>query len=163
MKKLSKTEFYKTITDIADFSGDTIAKNNYSDDVFIDEAIRLISEVPRFFSDQLDRMTMWDRIGNGIGSSVSKSDGDFRLFINYLVDYVKADFSKFACSDTIQSIISTFELRDKSWQRLFVENCQKYSFLIIAKSRQSWQNKNHKEKNVGDLTEFVIGGEHENI
>jgi len=146
MKKLSKLEFIQRVSGVADYSGDVATKNNYSDDVFIDEATRLISEIPRFFSDELNRMSMWDRIGNGIGVAVSKSDGDFRLFINYLAEYVKADFSKFACSEIFQKITATFELREKEWQRLFVENCQKYSFLIIAKSRLLWQSKNTKKE-----------------
>jgi hypothetical protein len=153
MKKLNNTDFYQRLCGVSDLSKESAVKNNYSDDVFIDEAVRLISEIPRFFSDQLDRMTMWDRIGNGIGSAVSKSDGNFRLFINNLVDYVKADYSKFACSETIQNIINTFELREKEWQSLFVENCQKYSFLIIAKSRLYWQTKNNKSKTNNNFEE----------
>ena len=152
MLKISKTDLYKKITGITDNLGHT---NNYSDDVFIDEACRLISEVPRFFSDTLDRMTMWDRIGNGLCAAVSKSDGNLRLFVNYLVEYVKADYGKFASCETINNIINTFELREKEWQKLFVENCHKFSFLIIAKSRQMWMQKTKKNAVDMDMMEAI--------
>ena len=142
LKKITNTEFFQKLTDVCESQK---FGNNYNDDVFIDEACRLICELPRIFSDQLDRLTMWDRIGNGIETSVSKSGGQFRLFVNYLIEYIKADYAKFAAHDTLNNIISAFELRDKEWQRLFVDNMKKYSFLIIAKSRQMHQNKKNNK------------------
>jgi hypothetical protein len=144
IKKLNSSDFFKKLTNISEIS--LVSGSNYSDDVFVDEACRFISELPLIFSDQLDRMTMWDRIGNGIETSISKSGGNFRLFVNYIIDYIKADYSKFAAHSTLNNIINAYELREKEWQRMFIDNMKKFSFLIIAKSRQMWNNKKLKTK-----------------
>lgn len=109
-----------------------------------DEVIRFVSILPEIFSDNLDRKTLWERIGNGLVSSLAKSSGDMELFINYCLEYIKADSGKVATNDNLHYFISTLSTRDNDWKQQFLRTVEKKHFLIIVKSRDSW-NKSKSE------------------
>lgn len=107
----------------------------------IEEAVDFVSELPRFYSDELDRMQLWDRIGNGLLAAASKADGNCELFINSVLSYIKASPTSVAASELLAAFITNFEKRDSSWKRDFIHQFQEYNYLIIVKARASWQGK----------------------
>lgn len=107
----------------------------------IEEAVDFVSELPKFYSDELDRMQLWDRIGNGLLASASKADGNCELFVNSVLSYIKASLTSVAASERLASFITNFEMRDQTWKRDFIHQFQEYHYLIIVKSRAAWQGK----------------------
>lgn len=107
----------------------------------IEEAVDFVSELPRFYSDELDRMQLWDRIGNGLLAAASKADGNCELFINCVLSYIKASPTSVAASERLAAFISNFEKRDAKWKRDFIRQFQEYNYLIIVKARAAWQGK----------------------
>lgn len=112
----------------------------------IEEAVDFVSELPKFYSAELDRMQLWDRIGNGLLASASKSDGNCELFINSVLSYIKASPTSVAASERLAAFISNFEKRDAAWKRDFINQFQSYHYLIIVKSRAAWQAKKEQVK-----------------
>lgn len=107
----------------------------------IEEAVDFVSELPRFYSDELDRMQLWDRIGNGLLAAASKADGNCELFINSVLSYIKASPTSVAASERLAAFITNFEKRDSAWKRDFIHQFQEYNYLIIVKARTAWQGK----------------------
>lgn len=107
----------------------------------INEAVDFVAELPIFYSDSLDRMSLWDRIGNGLVAASQKCNGDVELFINQVLVYIKADTSKVAASERLSNMMYTMSQRDKSWKETFLRQFQEYHYLIIVKARMVWNNR----------------------
>jgi hypothetical protein len=107
----------------------------------IEEAVDFVSELPKFYSEELDRMSMWDRIGNGLLAASQKADGNFELFLNAVLSYIKASPSAVAASGFLSAVIVNFEKRPQEWKTDFIRQFQEYHFLIIVKARAMWQTK----------------------
>lgn len=107
----------------------------------IEEAVDFVSELPKFYSDDLERTSLWDRIGNGLLAASQKADGNLELFINSVLSYIKASPTSVAASDRLSAFITNFEKRDVSWKRDFIRQFQEYHYLIIVKARAQWQTK----------------------
>lgn len=112
----------------------------------IEEAVDFVSELPKFYSDELDRMQVWDRIGNGLLAAASKADGNCELFINSVLSYIKASPTSVAASERLAATIKFFEQRDITWKRDFIHQFQEYNYLIIVKARAAWQAKKEQAK-----------------
>lgn len=107
----------------------------------LNEAVDFVSELPVFYSDDLDRKALWERIGNGLLVAVHKCNGDVELFVNQLLIYIKADTVKVAASDKLSNLIYTFSTRDKAWKESFLNVFNNYHYLVIVKSRMAWNNR----------------------
>ncbi|MGD8707068.1 MAG: hypothetical protein PVI88_00105 [Nitrosopumilaceae archaeon] len=140
INQLTPEEFRLKIAGLLDPLGqmDDLGKKSMEDEV-----IRFVSILPEVFGDNLDRKTLWERIGNGLVSSLAKAGGDVELFVNHCLDYVKADSGKAAANENLHYFISTLSTRDKEWKQQFLRTIEKKHYLIIVKSRDTW-NKNKK-------------------
>lgn len=103
-----------------------------------DEIVRFVSILPEVFSDDLDRKTLWERIGNGLVTSLAKAGGDFELFINFCLDYVKADSGKVAANENLNMFIESALIRPDEWKTQFLTSIEKKHYLIIVKARARW-------------------------
>lgn len=110
-----------------------------------EETIRFISILPELFSEDLDRKTLWERIGNGVLSSLAKSGNDIDQFINNNLEFIKADPGRVAANNNIGMFIAMVGTRPEEWRIQFLRTIEKKHFLIIVKARQRWnENKGGK-------------------
>jgi len=112
----------------------------------IEEAVDFVSELPRFYGDELERKSLWDRIGSGLLAAASKADGNCELFVNATLAYIKASPASVAASERLAAFITSFEKRDLIWKRDFIHQFQEYHYLIIVKARAAWQTKKEQMK-----------------
>lgn len=103
-----------------------------------DEIVRFVSILPEVFSDDLDRKTLWERIGNGIIASLAKAAGDFELFVNFCLDYVKADSGKVAANENLSNFVNSALIRPAEWKTQFLAAIEKKHYLIVIKARAKW-------------------------
>lgn len=103
-----------------------------------EEIVRFVSILPEVFSDDLDRKTLWERIGNGLIASLAKAGGDFELFINFCLEYVKADSSKVAANENLSAFINSALIRSPEWKVQFLTAIEKKHYLIVVKARARW-------------------------
>lgn len=106
-----------------------------------DEAVRFISILPEIFSDDLDRKTLWERIGNGLKNSIAKSGGDFEAFINNAIEFIKADPGKVASNDNLEMFLASSLTRPEEWRQQFLRIIETRYFLLIVKARAQWNEK----------------------
>ena len=104
------------------------------------EAVNFVSILPKLFSDDFDRKTLWERIGNGINSSYSKCGGDFQNFVNLMLEFIKADSGKVAANQDICYFIESMDLRPEEWISGFLQIMSKKHFIILVKARSKWNS-----------------------
>lgn len=102
-------------------------------------AIRLVSILPSLYSDDLDRLKLWDRIGTGILSGVPKSDSDIYQYINCIVAHVKADHGKVAGSQPLNSVIQHVQTRPSEWHDEFLRYIEKNHYVVLMSARLRWE------------------------
>jgi len=90
------------------------------------------------FSDDLDRKTLWERIGNGMMTSIAKSGGDFETFVNCCIEYIKAEPGKVAANENLESWLGMALSRPKEWKNQFMRTIEKKNFLVLLKARARW-------------------------
>lgn len=103
-----------------------------------EEIVRFVSILPEVFSDSIDRKTLWERIGNGLITSLAKAGGDFELFINFCLDYIKADSGKIAANENFNMFIESALIRPDEWKTQFLTSIEKKHYLIVVKARMRW-------------------------
>lgn len=109
------------------------------------EAVRLCSKFPELFGEDLDRKTLWKRIGSAIETSIIKSNNDLSVFVNSCLAYIKADTGKVACHEDLSYWLDTNSKKSKEWIMGFFHYLSTRYFLVIAKARQEWEaRKNEK-------------------
>lgn len=106
-----------------------------------DTAIRMCVALAAVFSDDLDRLTLWNRIGSALNTALAKSEpNDCYQFFNHCLDHVKADHNATATHVLCKRVIALLEtiVKMKVEQQL-LEYIRKYHFLIVAMAREEWQ------------------------
>ena len=104
-----------------------------------DMSIRFVSILASLFSDDLDRKTLWDRIGHGLITANAKSNGDYKRFVTFALEYIKAEPGKVAASAPLMHIMETMEVRPAEWKSAFLNYIETRRFLVLIKARALWQ------------------------
>jgi len=104
-----------------------------------DMAVRFTSILASLFSDDLDRKTLWERIGNGMVTAIAKANGDYEKFVSYCLDYIKAEPGKVAASAPLMQIMETMAVRPAEWKAAFLNYIETRRFLVLIKARAHWQ------------------------
>jgi hypothetical protein len=119
--------------------------------VIKDEAVKFCSILAEVFGDDLDRKTLWERIGNGLIVSSAKSGGDWELFVNEMLKFIKADPGKVAANRALSSWIEFMLVRPKEWQEQFLRVCESKHMFICVKARTVWNLKKSRPQE----TDFI--------
>ena len=106
-----------------------------------DEAVKFCSILPEVFGDELDRKTLWTRIGSALDTSIIKSNDDIELFVNFVLEHIKADKLKVAKNEFFLRFMESNNNKPDDWKKQFFNYMSTRGFLIIAKSRQNWEKK----------------------
>lgn len=107
-------------------------------EVIRDMAVRFTSILASLFSDDLDRKTLWERIGNGLVSAIAKANGDFERFVNFALDYVMAEPGKVAASEPLMHIMETMATRPAEWKNAFLTYIETRRFIVLVRARAYW-------------------------
>lgn len=103
-----------------------------------DLCIRFAAELPALFGDDLDRKTMWDRIGSGLQSGFAKTaGGDHEFFIQQVLTHILASPAAAASNPAIGEILVTLgglSTEDRqAWLGYF--NTHLIPLLVYARAR----------------------------
>jgi len=109
--------------------------------VIKEEAIKFCSTLPKLFSDDFDRKILWERIGNGIISSIKKCGGDYEEFVNLILEFIKADPGKVAACEELEYFLDSMNLKPDEWKEAFLKMMERKYNIILVYSRQLWNSK----------------------
>jgi hypothetical protein len=122
--------------------------------VIKDEAVKFCSILAEVFGEDLDRKTLWERIGNGLVVASAKCGGDWELFVNEILKYIKAEPGKVAANKRLSSFIDTMIVRPKVWHEQFVRECSTKHMFICVKARVLWNGR--KNPSASELATVAI-------
>lgn len=102
-----------------------------------DLCIRFAAELPALFGEDLDRKTMWDRIGSGLQSAFAKTAGsDHEFFVQQVLTHILASTSSAASNPVMGEILVTlggWSLEDRqAWLGYF--NTHLIPLLVHARA-----------------------------
>lgn len=103
------------------------------------EAIRFTSILAKLFGSDLDRKTLWERIGSALVSSSLKHSDNIEEFINSCLRHIKAEFYLTASNEEIKSLIDSILLKDKAWHEEFLSYIEKNQYIILIYARKRWE------------------------
>lgn len=98
-------------------------------------AISFCSILPKIFSEDLDRKSLWERIGNGVVSAEKKSGGDFDEFINLSIEFVKGSPGRVASCEELETFMIGTMDRSDEWKKQFLKVIEKKYNLILVYAR----------------------------
>lgn len=100
-----------------------------------------ISLLPKYFSDSLDRMTLWKRIRSGLRRAAQESPiGNLARFWTIISDHIKAK-DGMTKDFTLVNTIKMFEKRPEEHRREWFRQCIEETDILIAYARESWETK----------------------
>jgi hypothetical protein len=115
-----------------------------------DEAVTLCMFLAEVYSEDLDRLKLWERIGNGLGVCPVKCGGDWELMIEGLLAYVKA--SPEVLKDKFLRWMNKIESKSAVWKEQFILTLEKRRYLIVANAREKWKSKKEDIRNRREQT-----------
>jgi hypothetical protein len=102
------------------------------------EAIIFCSILPELFSSDLDRISMWERIGNGVSSAVKKCGGDIEQFVNIVLEFIKANSAMVASNDRLERFLLDMEQRSDDDKKSLLRIVDKKTNVILVYARNQW-------------------------
>jgi hypothetical protein len=104
-------------------------------------AIEMCYFLAQLYSKDMDRVNLWERIGNGLKICSEKCGGDWEAMLSMLLDYVGANSGAVAGNVNILNFIAAVEKKPEEWHTKFVRLCGNKHFIIVVHARQAWKNK----------------------
>ena len=102
-----------------------------------DVAIQFAASLPAVFSDSLDRLTMWDKIASAIKGGFAKTaGGDLDLFIQHVMETIKADESKAVSCEKLVIAIDCMHAIDDEHRQDFLQYFVTHLIPILVHSRR---------------------------
>lgn len=103
-------------------------------------AIRFCTILAHLFGESLDRVTLWERIGSALSTSIAKvSDDDLDRFTTLCLEHVQAEDGKTAACEPLLSLLQTFSVRPREWRMAFVHYLGTHRTAALVHARARWQ------------------------
>lgn len=134
---LSKEEFRLTIAGLQTTESPT---SQAETETFKNLAINWSCCLARVFSDDLDRKTLWERIGTALDTACAKHPDDTAAWANATLEHVKADFGKAAASKGLETTLADLERFRDADARRFITYVKLRKFIVVAHARAAWQD-----------------------
>lgn len=103
-------------------------------------AVRLCTILAHLFGEDLDRKTLWDRIGSGLASGLVKvADSDLDRFVAVCLDHVRASDGDAARCEALAQMLGDFAVRPKEWHNAVLAYIRAHRYPVLVFARQRWE------------------------
>jgi hypothetical protein len=115
-----------------------------------DLSIKFAAALPEVFGSELDRITMWDRIGTGLQAAFAKTAGDdHEFFIQQVFEHIKAEPSKASICQAIGEVIATLGGWTSSDRQAWITYFSTHLIPILVHARAGWTQTKETRKAKG--------------
>lgn len=104
-------------------------------------AISFVSILPELFSKDLDRISMWERIGNGLSAAAKKCGGNLDEFVNLSLDFIKATPGAVASNERLEEWLSTTMDKSEEYKSALIRSFTTRLNVILIYGRQDWKDR----------------------
>jgi len=112
---------------------------------FRSEAITLAIAMASLFSQELDRVTLWDRIASGLDQAARENANDGEAIVNSALRHVLASPAAAARHEPLSWMMDRVVTRDAMWSRLWARWIVSHMHSVIVHARTIW-NENKESK-----------------
>jgi len=105
------------------------------------DAIRFVSILPELFSKDLDRISMWERIGNGLSSAVKKCGGELDEFVNLSLEFIKASPGDIAANERLGEWLNSSLAQSRNYKLALIRSFESRMNVILVYGRQKWNKR----------------------
>lgn len=117
-------------TDAAEFDGEAFKRLG----------VQLGVVMAQLFGDSLDRLTLWQRISDGIRSSAAKvGDADTDHFLSLCLDFIKSEDSKVAANENFLALIQELNSQDEGFRRQWIRYLSSRVYAVVTHARAQWE------------------------
>jgi hypothetical protein len=110
-------------------------------------AVQFAGCLPTMFGDNLDRKTLWDRIGTGLQSAFAKTAGDdHEFFIQQVLEHIKSEPSKASSNLQLADVIATLDEWSASDRQAWITYFHTHLIPILVHARVVWTKAKAKAK-----------------
>jgi hypothetical protein len=101
-------------------------------------AIQFCAALPAVLGQELDRMTMWNKIAAAIQSGYAKTvSGDIDLFIQHVLESIKADAALAVSNEKLTHAIETLYIIPEDQRQHFLQYLVTHLIPILVHARQA--------------------------
>lgn len=105
-----------------------------------ENAVRFLATLPMLFGDELERMTLWDRIASGVESAAAKcAPGEYEAFVSHVLRHIKAARSKSARSLRLAQVLSLLEAASDVERMAWVDLLVNQLDTLLVHARDQWE------------------------
>ena len=106
--------------------------------------------LPEMFGDELDRKTLWNRIGTGIQTAFAKTAGDdHEFFIQQVLEHIKAEPAKASVNTTLAEVIARLGEWPSSDRQAWITYFHTHLIPVLVHARKAWISARGSQKKGG--------------
>jgi hypothetical protein len=119
-------------------------RDNQIEDKSIDDIIKdlsmLISILPKYYSDSLDRKNLWNRISTGIiKASEEIYDLNIYQWFNIIINHIKVDYGEIINSYKIKNIVDKLQNMTNELKQELINICREQTYIILVEAKILWE------------------------
>lgn len=92
------------------------------------------------FGEQLDRKTLWEKIGSGLKSAATKRPEGGDSLVAAALDHVVAEAGKAAANTRLAAVLELIGEQDEEWNRGWAAYIVRHATIVTAHARAQWQD-----------------------
>lgn len=104
-------------------------------------SIQFCASLPAVFGEQLDRMTMWDKIASAIQSGYAKTvSGDLDLFVQHVLESIQADPAKSVACTRLTDAIDSLQVLQEHERQDWLQYLVTHLIPVLVYARRAHKN-----------------------
>lgn len=113
-------------------------------------AIDFVACLPEVFGPDLDRMTLWDRIGTALQTAHAKTIGeDYEFFVSRVLEHIQAAPSQVARNQTIQFLLEWLGESSVEARQGWLAYMSTHLYAVLVHARAAWELAKQDRKQEG--------------
>lgn len=105
-----------------------------------DIAVLFVAALPQVFGENLDRMTLWDRIGTAIQTAYAKTAADdCDFFISRALEHVQAAPADVARNENIARVMAWAADATPEERQAWLGYMTTHLYSVLVRARQIWE------------------------
>lgn len=103
-------------------------------------AIDFVAALPEVFGPNLDRTTLWDRIGTALQTAYAKTVGtDYEFFISRVLEHIKAEPAQVARCQSISWVMTWLEQCPNEAKQAWLAYMSTHLYAVLVHAKAKWE------------------------
>ena len=109
-------------------------------------AIHFAAILPKIFGHDLDRLTLWNRIGSALTTSVAKTvDGDIGCFVQSVLAHIQADIGHAVSMPEMRAMLETMAAWSLDDRQALIRHFHTHLIPTLVFARAEWNDQKEKK------------------